>query len=90
MPSLQGIIDKYNITMSAAKLATLFSISVIEFAIIIALICVYRIDYFHKLSLSRIEETIERMDAEHEQKLIAMGLKSKEEIKKEKVEDQKD
>jgi hypothetical protein len=39
--------------------------------------------------LSRIEETIERMDSEHEKKLIAMGLKSKEEIKKERVEDQK-
>ena len=77
VPTVQGIIDKYNINMSAAKLITLFSVSIIEFFLIITLICVYRMDYFHKISLSRIEETIEKIDEDHEKKLIAMGLKSK-------------
>lgn len=49
--------------LRSQKLISLFVISVVELVTIIVLIAVYRLDFFHKITLSRINKEIARQDA---------------------------
>lgn len=74
-----------NLTFSSIirskKLISLFILSIVEFLTIIVLIGIYRLDFFHKITLRRIEKEIARLDRIHEQQLIAIGLTTEDNLK---------
>lgn len=52
----------------------LLAVIIIELVAIIVLSVIYKLDYFHKITLKRINAEIERQDDEHENDLIKLGV----------------
>jgi hypothetical protein len=71
----------FNSIIRSKKLISLFILSIVELLTIIALIAIYRLDFFHKITLKRISKEMARQDAFHEQQLIAMGLNTEDNLK---------
>ena len=71
----------FNSIIRSKKLISLFILSIVELVTIIALIAIYRLDFFHKITLKRINKEMARQDAFHEQQLIVMGLNTEDNLK---------
>ena len=52
----------------------LFVVAMTEFVIIIALMCVYKLDFFHKITLRRVEQEISRQEAKQIKKMAELGI----------------
>ena len=42
--------------------------------LVVTLLCVYRMDYFHVISETRLEREIEKADRQHERDVIRYGI----------------
>ena len=88
IPSVSSFMDQFNIEMSEKKFVRLSLVVLLEFLVIIILMCVYRMDCLHKVTLARIEKMIRKQEAEHEKRVIELGIKTKSELVDEVLEDQ--
>ena len=66
------------------------SINAILFLVVITLLCIYKLDYFHKIDTVRVEDEIARQELKYNKDLIRFGISSRKVQAKEQAEERID
>ena len=63
------------------------SVNGVLFAIIVLLLCVYRMDYFHRIDDQRVQVELARQDRKYQRDILKHGITTKEKQAREEARD---